>query len=99
MTDSEVIPLLIRMCCSFLAAVPAIALWSKSREASWMLMVFGALLNFVDSLYAVLAAIGLATYRLPFAENFPLLQSLLAGIPSLLFAAGFLVFLLRRRRY
>ncbi len=98
MTDNEIIPVLIRLVCSFLAAFPAIALWSKTRDASWMLMVFGSLLYFVDSLYSVLVMIGLVTYYLPFAEEFPLLESLLAGIPSLLLAAGFLIFLIKNRR-
>lgn len=98
MTDNEIIPILIRLVCSFLAAFPAIALWSKTRDASWMLMVFGALLYFVDSLYSVLVTIGLVTYNLPFAEEFPLLESVLAGVPSLLLATGFLIFLIKNRR-
>ena len=98
MTDNEAIPIFIRLVCSFLAAFPAVALWSKTRDASWMLMVFGALLYFVEALYSALVMIGLVTYRLPFAEDIPLLKSFLAGLPSLLLAAGFLTYLLRDRR-
>ena len=96
MTDTAVIPLFVRLACAFIAAFPAIAIWSRSREAEWVLMVLGALFLVVDALYGVLAAVGAAGYNLPWMPGFPLLESLLTGVPLLLFGAGFAVFLLRR---
>ena len=99
MSETGTIPLFVRLVCSFLAAFPAIAIWSRSRDAEWVLMALGAVLFFVDALYATLVNIGIATYERPWAAGFPLLQSLLTGMPVLFFAAGFMVFLLRNRRY
>ena len=99
MNDFEAIPVIVRMVCSFLAAFPAIAIWSRTRDAAWMLVVLGSIFFFIDALYATLVLIGLAAYRLPFLQEYPLLKSLLSGIPYILLASGFLVFLIRNRRY
>jgi len=99
MNDFEVIPVIVRMICSFLAAFTAIALWSRTRDAAWMLVVLGAIFFFIDALYATLVIIGITTYTLPIWQEFPLLKSLLSGLPYLLLTSGFLVFLIRNRRY
>jgi hypothetical protein len=99
MNEFEAIPVIVRMVCSFLAAFTAIAIWSKTRDAAWMLVVLGAIFFFIDALYATLVLIGLATYSLPFWQDFPLLKSVLSGLPYILLASGFLVFLIHNRRY
>ncbi|MCG8452867.1 MAG: hypothetical protein MI717_06780 [Spirochaetales bacterium] len=99
MNDREVFPLLIRLICTFIAAFPAVALWSRTRSASWIFVVLGALLAFVDALYAVLVAVGFVTYSLPILTNFPLLESVLAGGPFLFLALGFFFYLGQNRRY
>ena len=99
MTDSEVIPVFVRMICSFLAAFPAVALWSRTRDAAWMMVVLGALFLFVDALFSVLTMVGLVSYSLSFDGGRPLLQSVLAGLPGLFFSIGCLIFLAKNRRY
>ena len=99
MNDYEAIPVIVRMICAFLAAFPAITLWSRTRDAAWMLVVLGAIFFFIDALYSTLVLIGLATYNLPVLPDFPLLKSLLTGLPYLLMASGFLVFIIYNRRY
>lgn len=96
MLDSDAIPLFVRLACAFLAAFPAIAIWSRSRDAEWVLMILGTVLLVVDALYAILVAVGIAAYNLPWIPGFPLLESLLTGVPLLFFGAGFTVFLWRR---
>ena len=99
MTLAEVVPILVRMGFSFIAAFGAIAVWSKSRDGAWVFMVLGAIFYFVDALYQTLVIIGVATYRLPFGGEFPLLESVLTGLPPFFLAVGFLVFLVHHRRY
>lgn len=99
MNLDEAIPVFFRLFFAFLAAFPAIALWSKVRDAAWMCMVLAALFAFIDAVYALLVMIGLATYSLPFLSAFPLLKTLLGIFPSLFLAMGFLSFLNHRRRY
>ena len=99
MSITEVVPILVRMGLSFIAAFGAIAVWSKSRDSAWVFMVLGAIFYFVDAMYETLVIIGIATYRLPFGGEFPLLESVLTGLPPFFLAVGFLVFLLHHRRY
>jgi len=99
MNEIEAVPIFVRMVCSFLAAFPAIALWSRTRDAAWMLVVLGAIFFFVEALYATLVLIGLASYEVLIWNGHPLLESLLSGLPPMLLAAGFLVFIIRNRRY
>jgi hypothetical protein len=99
MNDWDAVPVFVRMICAFFAAFPAIALWSKTRDAAWVFMVLGALFLFIDALYSTLVMIGLATYELSFVPGIPVLKSALTGLPAILFGVGFLVFLFRNRRY
>lgn len=99
MNDWETVPVFVRMICAFFAAFPAIALWSKTRDAAWVFMVLGALFLFIDALYAVLVMIGLTTYQISFFSDIPVLRSTLSGLPAVFFGIGFLVFLIRNRRY
>ncbi len=99
MSNAEVFPVLIRVVFSFLAAFGAIAAWSKTRDAAWVFMVLGAIFFFVDSLYETLVIVGVVSYSLPVAEGFPLLESVLTGLPPLFLSLGFFAFLIDHRRY
>ena len=99
MNDMEVIPVLVKMIFSFFAAFGAIALWSKSRDAAWVLAVLSAIFYFIEALFSTLVILGVATYQLPFMQNIPLLESVLAGLPPFFLSVAFLVFLIRNRRY
>jgi len=99
MYDMEAISILVRLICSFVAAFPAIVIWRRTRNGAWVMLVLSAILFFIDSLYAALVLIGIASYSLPFSSDVPLLQFVLAGIPHLLMACGFAFFLVSHRRY
>jgi hypothetical protein len=99
MNTMEAVPVLVGMACTFFAAFTAVALWSGTRDAAWMLVVLGAVFFFIDSLYSTLVLIGLATWDVLFLKGFPMLESVLTGLPPLLLTAGFLVFIIRNRRY
>jgi len=99
MYDIEAIPILVRLICSFAAAFPAIAIWRKTRNGAWVMVVLGAIFFFIDSLYSTLVLIGVASYSLAFLGDTPVLQLILAGIPHLFMASGFAFFLISHRRY
>lgn len=99
MYDSEVFSIFVRLVCSFGAAFPAIVIWRKTRNGAWVLVILSAIFFFIDALYSTLVMIGIASYKLPFLGDVPILQLILAGIPYLLMAGGFLFFLFSHRRY
>lgn len=99
MYDSEVLSILVRLICSFGAAFPAIMIWRKTRNGAWVLVVLSAIFFFVDALYATLVMIGVASYKLAFLGDLPILQLILAAAPHLFMAGGFAFFLFSHRRY
>ncbi len=99
MNHTELIPVLIRLMGAFLVAFPAIGVWSSVRDLPWTLIAAGSLLFFVDALCAVLIYLGIFPETLPFLPRIPLLPAVLAGLAPLCWAVGFLIILIRRRRY
>jgi len=99
MYDSEAISILVRLICSFGAAFPAVAILRKTRNGAWVLMILSAVFFFIDALYSTLVMIGIASYKLTFLGDVPVLQLLLTGIPYLFMACGFAFFLISHRRY
>jgi len=99
MSIEEALPILVRMICSFLASFIAIALWSRLRDAVWTLIVLGSVSLLIETLYHLLVIIGLASYRLLFINGIPMLETLLSSLPPILLGIGFLVFIIRDRRY
>lgn len=91
--------LMIRLTAAFIAAFPAIALWSRTRDPAWMLVVLGTLFLFADSLFFALVSLGVASYDRLLPGDLSLVRILMAVLPYFLLAAGFVVFLVRKRRY
>jgi len=99
MDMQEALPLFIKLTFSFFAAFSAIALWSRTRNPAWTLMVLSAVMFFIDVLYASLVMLGVASYNYLILSGFPLLRPLLSGIPYLLMTCGFLVYIFSEKRY
>lgn len=97
--DWDTLPLIIRLVFSFLAAFPAVAIWSRSRDAAWILLVLAAIFFFIDTLFQTLVLVGIATYTLPWLSDIPLLKSILTGLPLFFLSLGFLVHIFRDNRY
>lgn len=97
--DNETIPLLIRLICAFAVAFPGITIWSRSRDASWILIVLSGIFFFIDALYAALVLIGLTTYEVSWFPAVPILKSLLAALPLLLLSSAIIVKIFRSNRY
>jgi len=79
--------LVARMLFGFLAAVAGVTLWAHSREPSWLLVIAGTLLSYIEVLLRFLDALGvfsldawtwfgLPIVRLVFAVAVPLLYAL-----------------------
>jgi hypothetical protein len=83
-----------RLVIGALAAFLAITLWSRTRDAAWMLMVGGTITAYGESLYTVLNLFGISA-PLPAAGSIPLPAILLSGIPMLFYISAFLVMVVR----
>ncbi|MDR0997800.1 MAG: hypothetical protein LBL70_01935, partial [Treponema sp.] len=60
MDTGELVYLSSRLFLGALASFFAIMLWSKTRDAAWMLMVMGTLTAYIESVYVILDLFGIS---------------------------------------
>jgi uncharacterized membrane protein len=79
------------------AAFFAIMLWSKTRDAAWMLVVAGVIVAYIGTVHSVLEIPDLAAFNIPFIGSVSLVTVLLPALSTVFFIAAFLVMVIRRR--
>jgi hypothetical protein len=89
--------LVTRLATTAVAAFLAIALWSRTRDVAWMLVVIGTVAGYADILYALLLEFGVVDARSGVVLGFPAAAALFANLPALFYAAAFLAMIRRRR--
>ncbi|HOX18456.1 MAG: hypothetical protein KBC36_09690 [Spirochaetia bacterium] len=97
MDGASLVPLVTRLATTALAAFLAIALWSRTRDIAWMLVVIGTVAGYADILYSLLLRFGVVDERTGTLLGVPLAETLFANLPALFYAAAFLTMLRRRR--
>ena len=63
MDGASLVPLVTRLATTALAAFLAIALWSRTRDIAWMLVVIGTVAGYADILYSLLLRFGVVDER------------------------------------
>jgi len=96
MATGELIAVIARLAIGAAATFLAIFLWSKTRDAAWMLAILGVIIQYAGILYATFAGYGIVPAELPFA-GVPVLRLLFENLPTLLIASAFLVVISRNR--
>src|SRR5512138_1754597 len=97
MDASGVAILVSRLVTTALAAFLAIALWSRTRDLAWMLVVIGTVAGYADILYALLLEFGVVDERAGVFFGVPLAAMVFANLPALFYSGAFLAMILRRR--
>ncbi|MDR1637280.1 MAG: hypothetical protein LBR93_08065 [Treponema sp.] len=98
MDTGELIYLSSRLFLGALASFFAIMVWSKTRDAVWMLMVMGTLAAYIENVYVILDLFGISWEKTPLTGSAPLSLILLPGLANVFFIAAFLVMVIRKRR-
>lgn len=80
-----------------LATFLAIVVWSKTRDAAWMLIVVGIVAGYADILYSLLAEFGLAPERGGVLGGVPVLALIFPALPWIFFSIAFAVMIRKRR--
>lgn len=75
----------------------AIVVWSRTRDASWMLIVVGIVAGYADILYSLLSEFGLAPERVGLLAGVPVLAVIFPNLPWLFFSIAFAVMLRGRK--
>lgn len=93
----ELVVLLSRLGIGAVGTFFAILLWSQTRDVSWVLVIIGTLVAYVDVVLTTLERFGLLPGSYFEISGFPVLRVVLTNLPMLLYTLGFITLLARRR--
>ncbi len=97
MTDPQIILYIIKLVLGGIAAFLAIMLWSRTRDASWMSLVAGAVTGYAGIVYELFVRLGVILESRVEFYGIPLSSLLFTVIPSLFFILAFILMLLRTK--
>lgn len=100
MTETEIIFFIIKLFLGGVIAFLAIMLWSRTRDFSWMFLVLAAVTGYSSIVFDLLLKLGFVTSRkiLILGNEIPLVQLVLAVIPSLFVIIAFILMLIKTGR-
>ncbi len=97
MVQSDLILFIIKLVLGGITAFLAILLWSKTRDASWMSLVAGAVTSYAGIVYDMMVHLGIIVPGGVSVAGIPLPTLLFCVIPSCFFILAFILMLLRTR--
>jgi hypothetical protein len=79
-----------------IAAFLAIYLWPKTREAAWMLIIFGTIVIYIETVYSILKIFGVTSDEIIIFSSVPLITFILPTIRTLFFIAAFIIMIIKQ---
>jgi len=76
----------------------AILLWPRTRDAAWMLVIIGAILIYIETVYNVLNRFGIGVNVFFLIGSVPVITFVLPTLRMLLFIAAFVIMVFRQSR-
>lgn len=100
MTETEVIFFIIKLFLGGVIAFLAIMLWSRTRDFSWMFLILSAVIGYSSVVFDLLLRLGFVTSRLVnvLGTEIPLVQLVLAIVPSIFVIIAFILMLIKTGR-
>ncbi|MDR3145535.1 MAG: hypothetical protein LBU21_04595 [Treponema sp.] len=98
MDPGETLYISSRLLLGALASFFAIMLWSKTRDAAWMLMVTGTIAAYVETVYSILDLFGLTGLMTVSVGSVPLMSIVLHNLPVVFYTIAFIVMVVRKYR-
>jgi len=80
------------------AAFLAILLWPKIRDAAWMLIIFGSIVAYIETVYSILKIFGISADEYLVVASVPLISFILPTLRTLFFIAAFAIMVYRQSR-
>jgi hypothetical protein len=96
--SGELVYALSRLILGALASFFAIMLWSKTRDAAWMLMVMGTIAAYIETVQVILDMFGIIGGKTVLIGSVSLAAILLPCLRTVFFIAAFLVMVVRKYR-
>jgi len=80
------------------AAFLAILLWPKTREAAWMLVIFGTIVAYIETVYSIMKVFGIAGEEYIILGSLPLISFILPSVRMTLFIVAFAIMIIKQSR-
>jgi len=80
-----------------IVAFLAIFLWPKIRDAAWMLVIFGAIVAYIETVYSILNNFGITSDDITI-NSVPVLSFILPTIRMSFFIAAFVIMIYKQTR-
>ena len=98
MDSGQIVYILGRLVLGAVASFLAIMLWSRIRDAAWILVIIGTIVAYVETVYSILTLLGIASINVFTIGSMSLLSILLPCLSTLFFIAAFAVMVARKYR-
>jgi len=97
MGTAELVDIIARLSAGAVATFLAILLWAKTRDSAWMLIIMGVIFEYGQIIYSTLKMFGVVAADVYVVPSVLTVDTVLLNLPLGLFAAGFIVMLVRSR--
>ena len=81
-----------------LTAFLAILLWPKIRDPAWMLIIFGSIIAYIETVYSILNIFGINGEELIVFGSIPVISLILPTIRMTFFIIAFAIMVFRQSR-
>jgi hypothetical protein len=98
MDSGQIIYILGRLVLGAAASFLAIMLWSRIRDAAWILVIIGTIVAYVETVYSILSLFGIGSGNILTIGSMSLLSIILPCLSTLFFIAAFAVMVARKYR-
>ena len=98
MDSGQIVYILGRLVLGAAASFLAIILWSKIRDAAWILVIIATIVAYVETVYSILTIFGIESETVFTLGSMPLLSIVLPCLPTVFFATALAVMVARKYR-
>jgi glucan phosphoethanolaminetransferase (alkaline phosphatase superfamily) len=99
MEPGEVIGILSRLILGAAASFLGIMLWSRTRDAAWVLIIIAAIMSYVETVYSILRQFGMEIGSFLSIGTVPVLPIILSSLSMAFTIAAFSVMVVRKYRH
>jgi hypothetical protein len=97
MDSGQIVYILGRLVLGTAASFLAIMLWSRIRDAAWILVIIGTIVAYAETVYSILTVMGISSEYITLG-SMSLLSIVLPCLPTIFFIAAFAVMVARKYR-
>lgn len=99
MDSGQITFILSQLILGAIATFLAIMLWSRTRDAAWMLIIIGAITAYIEIVYSILGIFGMDGGNLFLIGSVPIISFVLPLLRMGFFIAAFLIMVIRQFRH